>query len=320
MSESNVKSGIIRRITLSSVASLEEFWRELGRRAELIRAAYKQARVQLKEDGPLAKALAKAKELADGVKSKEPTNDQAVLRTVEAAQVVYTIAESIETCQSGGLDITRHLAQMSTGTIDFGTPGTSEEKNIYLKDFEYELFIASALLKKGLHPNLLKDPNDPIGEMEVNGLIVECKHPNAERKLMRNITKFGKKLLEADRYGIFAAGIEDAYNLGDVAVFTNMQEFNDWLELKRDEMEAGGQRRAAQVSGQDRILRLIHTQTMLLIIGGQTNLSRLGNAMLFDDKESFALREVEATSIARAFSPSPVLHSEHRTNEERDVL
>lgn len=158
-----------------------------------------------------------------------------------------------------------------------------------------------------------------MGEMEVNGLILECKHPNAERRLMQNITKFGRKLLEADRYGIFAAGIEGAYNLGDVAVFSDSQEFNDWLELKRDEMERGGQRRAAQVSGQDRILGLIHTQTKLLIIDGQTTVSRLGNAMLFDDKEAFASHEVEATSTARAFSPSPVLHSEHRPNEERDV-
>lgn len=109
--------------------SLEEFWRELGRRADLIHAAYTRARVQLNENGALGKAIAEAKELADGVKSKEPTNDQAVLRMVEAAQVVYTVAESIETCQSGGLDITRHLAQMSTGTIDFGTPVRANRKH-----------------------------------------------------------------------------------------------------------------------------------------------------------------------------------------------
>lgn len=91
---------------MPSDASLEEFWRGLARRADLIRAAYKRARVQLNENGALGKAIAEAKDLADGVKSREPTNDQAVLRTVETAQVLYTVAESIETCQSGGLDIT----------------------------------------------------------------------------------------------------------------------------------------------------------------------------------------------------------------------
>jgi len=302
---------------LPSFTPLEEFWRELGRRTESIRSAYEQAHVRLNEGGPLARALAEAKELADGVKSKEPTNDQAVLRTVEAAQVVYAIAESIATCQSGGLDISRHLDQMSTGTIDFGTPGTVEEKNIYFKDFEYELFVASVLIKSGLRLNFLEDPNDPIGEMEVSGLIVECKHPNVTHKLMRNITKFGRKLLEADRFGIFVAGIEDAYQLGDVAVFADKQEFDDWLERKRDAMELGGLRRAEQVLGQERILGLVHTQTKLLIIDGQAAVSRLGNAMLFDDKEGFASHEVEATSVARAFNPTPRLHSKHRPNEAR---
>lgn len=297
-------------MTMSSATSLDEFWNELGRREELIRAAYKRACIQLNEDSPLAKALAEAKELADGVKSKESANDQTVLRTVEAAQAVYALAESIETCQSGGLDITRHLAQMATGTINFGTPGTTEKKDIYLKDFEYELFIASTLLNNGLRPNFLDDPSDPVGEMEVNGLIVECKHPNAERKLMRNITKFGKKLLEAERYGIFAAGIEDAYRLGDVEVFADKQAYSDWLELKRDAMETNGRKRAAQVSGQERILALIHTQTKLLIIDGQTSLSRLGNAMLFDNKESFASHEADVTSIACAFNPSPSRYSQ----------
>ena len=48
---------------------------------------------------------------------------------------------------------------------------------------------------------------------------------------MRNITKFGRKLLEADRYGVFAVGIEDVYTLGDVAVFTSTQKFTDRIEL-----------------------------------------------------------------------------------------
>jgi hypothetical protein len=301
--------GVASTMKMSPVTLLEEFCKELGRREEAIRAAYKQARIQLDENSPLAKALAEAKELADGVKSKESANDQSIHRTVEAAHVVYALAESIETCRSGGLDITRHLAQMATGTINFGTPGTSEKKDIYLKDFEYELFIASTLLNNGLRPNFLDDPSDPIGEMEVNGLIVECKHPNAESKLMRNITKFGKKLLEADRYGIFAAGIEDAYRLGDVEVFADMQAYSDWLEPKRDAMETSGRRRAAQVSGHERILALIHTQTKLLIIDGQTSLSRLGNAMLFDNNENFPSHEADVTSVARAFIPSPLRYS-----------
>jgi len=145
--------------------------------------------------------------------------------------------------------------------------------------------------------------------MEVNGLIVECKHPNTLGQLKRNITKFGNKLLEADRYGLFAAGIEDAYGLGDVSVFKNKQVYKDWLELKLNAMEADGHKRALQVSHQERILGLIHTQTKWWIIEGQTGLKRDGNAMLFDDKKGFASHEEEVTSVARAFNPSPPRYS-----------
>jgi hypothetical protein len=302
---------------LPLITPLEEFWRELGRRTESVRSAYEQAHLRLNEGGPLANALTEARELADGVKSEEPPNDRALFRAVEAAQVVYAIADSIETCQSVGLDISRQLSQMSTGTIDFGTPGTVEERNIFFKDFEYELFVASALIKSGLQPNFLEDPNDPIGEMEVNGLIVECKHPNVTRRLMQNITKFGRELLEADRFGIFAVGIEDAYQLGDVATFANKQEYDDWLERKRDVIEIDGLRRAEQAWGQDRILGLVHTQTKLLIVDGQAVVSRLGNAMLFDDKVGFASHELDAYSVARAFNPTPHLHSEYQRSAAR---
>lgn len=294
---------------MSTFSSVEEFWKELGRREEAIRAAYQQTHIQLNVDSPLAKALAEAKGLADGVKSNEPGNDQAVLQTVEAAHVIYAIAESIVTCRSGGLDITRHLAQMGTGTINFGTPGRAEDRDIFLKDFEYELFIASTLLKNGLLPSFLDNPSDPIGEMEVNGLIIECKHPNATHRPLSNITKFGRKLLEGNRFGIIAVGIEDAYRLGDVSIFADKCAYGDWLELKRNAMEVDGRRRALQVSDQERILGLIHTQTKLLIIEGQTQFSRLGNAVLFDDKADFASYEAEVTSIARAFNPSPSCYS-----------
>jgi len=292
---------------MSSLTLHEEFWNELGRRADAIRGAYQQAHIQLNGNSPVAKALAEAKELADGVKSKDPANNQTILRTVEAAHVIYAIAESIVTCQSGGLDITRHLKQMGTGTINFGIPGTAENKDIYLKDFEYELFIASILLKNGLQPSFLDDPSDPIGEMEVNGLIIECKHPNSDsgRQLMKNITKFGGKLREKDRFGIFAVGIEDAYRLGDIEVFADKQAYSDWLELKRDAMETSGRKLAVQVSCQERILALIHTQTKLLIIEGQTGFSRLGNVMLFDNRKNFASHEADVKSVARAFNPSP---------------
>lgn len=292
--------------------SPDEFWKELGRRSALLRNIYATYRIPLESASPLAQALAEARDLADGKKVVLPPSDQALMKAVESAQTIYVIAESVERCLAEALDISRHLKQMATGTIDYGSPGSAGQKNIYLKDFEYELFIASALVTRGLKPVFLPDRNDPTGEMQVNGLIIECKHPDSEGQLMRNISKFGRKLMESNRHGIFAVGLEDACQLGDVVAFETQSDYDRWLEQKQDLMEEGGRKRALHAYEQERVLGLVTTQAKLLMIADNSQFSRLGNSMLFDDKESFSPHAAEALQIAKAFNPSPIRYSEVR--------
>jgi hypothetical protein len=127
--------------------------------------------------------------LVAGLKSTKLPSDAEVRATVQAFHVIYSIADSIEFCLLSGLDISEHLARMATGKTDFGTPSKKNGK-IYFKDFEYELFVASCLIRRGLKPEFLEDRSDPIGEMSVDGILIECKHPNSNGQIESNISKF----------------------------------------------------------------------------------------------------------------------------------
>jgi hypothetical protein len=279
-------------------------WQELGRREAMIRNEYAKKRIALKPGQGLALALEEANALAANLKSTKSVSDAAVQETVRAFHVIYSIAESIELCLKSGLDITRQLAQMGSGTADFGTP-TDKSSRIYFKDFEYELFIASCLIRRGLKPEFLEDRSDPLGEMSVEGILIECKHPNSTGQIEANISKFARNLRAAGKFGIFAIAVEDAHRMGDRGAFATELDHQGWLEAKRDEMELAGLRRASFTSKFENILGLIHTQSLVQIVDGNTAMSRLGNSLLFERPTQDL---TTARMIAEVFNPHPVLY------------
>jgi len=281
-------------------------WEELGRREAMIRNEYAKKRIALKPGQGLALALEESNALAANLKSTKSASDAAVQEAVQALHVIYSIADSIELCLNSGLDITRQLSQMATGTTDFGTP-TRKNSRIYFKDFEYELFIASCLIRRGLKPEFLEDRSDPIGEMSVEGILIECKHPNSTGQIEDNISKFARNLRAAGKFGIFAIAVEDAHHLGDHGTFATVLDHHVWLEAKRDEMESVGLGIVTFASKFENILGLIHTQSIVQIVGGNTGMSRLGNSLLF---ERPAQDLTTARMIAEVFNPHPVIYSQ----------
>ena len=112
---------------------------------------------------------------------------------------------------------------------------------------------------------------------------------------------------ETGNFGIFAIAIEDLHHLGDRKTFASQFEYQAWLEAKRDEMEQSGLRRAAFASRFENILGLIHTQSLVMVVGGDTRMSRLGSSVLFDRP---AQDMTAARAIAEAFNPHPTLYSQ----------
>jgi hypothetical protein len=284
-----------------------QFFEELGRRIDFIRSVYQRYRIALKPGEGFALALDEAEALAKGIKS-QPFSVKRLNQTVHDAHVIYALGDSLSICVDAGLDLRNHLANLTTGTTDYGTPST-DPKRIFFKDFEFETFIASVLIKNRLVPAFTA-PGDPTGELVFGDMLIECKHPNSVGQLAKLLRKFNSSLGPIDRFGIFAVALEDVMEMGDVAQFGSQHDYDAWLEAKRAGMEAIGQELIQRAARLPRIAALIQTETKDPIIGTGTTLRRLGNSLLFDHRPTFINYETTARAIAACFNPNPVLYSE----------
>jgi hypothetical protein len=284
------------------------FFVELGRRVRFIRDVYARYRIALKPNEGLARALAAAESLAKGEKAKSKPSQSDLIQLTNDAHVIYAFGGSMEDVVNAGLDVSNHLANMTTGTTDYGTP-SSRNKTIFFKDFEIELFLTSALVRKGLSPTFTP-PGDPCGEVVCRDVRIEAKHPNSIGQLTRLLSKFQKCLEQIDSFGVFAVALEDAMTMGDVSEFASQAEYDEWLKAKRSGMETLGQTLISAAGRLPRIAGLVQTQTMVEIIGGSTTLRRLSNSILFDHRPTFSLYAGPAGAIASVFNPIPIRFSD----------
>jgi len=284
------------------------FFVELGRRVAFIRDVYDRHHIALRPNQGLARALAEAEALGAGAKATLPYSRSYVVQLTNDAHVIYAFGGDLETVVNGGLNVSHHLANLTTGTTDYGVP-SSQNGTIFFKDFEFELFLASALLRKDLNP-IFTLPGDPCGELVCREIRIEAKHPNSIGQLTKLLGKFQKCLNDIDAFGIFVVALEDAMTLGDASEFDSRTEYDDWLTAKRNGMEALGQRLISTAARLPRIAALVQTQTKVEIVDGWTTLRRLGNSILFDHRSTFPEYASPAAAIASVFNPVPLRFSE----------
>lgn len=284
------------------------FFMELGRRVSFIRDVYARYQIVMKPNEGLAQALDAAESLANGDKAKSPFSQSDLIQLTNDAHIIYAFGGTLEDVVSAGLDVSNHLANMTTGTTDYGSP-SSRNETIFFKDFEYELFLTSALVRKGLKPTFTP-PGDPCGEIVCRDIRIEAKHPNSVGQLKKLLGKFQKCLEQIDSFGFFAVALEDAMTMGDVSEFASQAEYNEWLRAKRSGMEALGQTLISAAGRLPRIVGLVQTQTTVEIIGGSTTLRRLSNSILFDHRPTFSLYAGPARAIASVFNAMPIQFSD----------
>jgi hypothetical protein len=284
------------------------FFTELGRRVTFIRQVYTRYHIPLKPTEGLARALDEAEALARGVKAESAFSREYLIQITNEIHVIYAFGGNLEVTVNAGLDVSTHLANLTTGTTNYGTP-SADSKTIFFKDFEFELFLASALLQHGLRP-IFTPPGDPCGELVCRGIRIEAKHPNSVGQLTKLLGKFQKALEEIRTFGIFVVALEDVMELGDISEFASQADYEGWLAVKREGMEAVGRKLITAAAPLPRIAALVQTQTKVEIVGGVTGLRRLGNSLLFDHRASFAQYAIPAKAIASVFNPDPVRFSE----------
>lgn len=286
-------------------------WKDLLDRTNYIRDLFAKSKVPLKAGEGLERSLAEADAVSRGDKLPGEPSAEMLAAIAHDAHVIWALAENLKTCVAAGLNVVPHLKQITTGTTDFGTPASGNEpKKIYFKDFEFELFLASALIRAGLKVELADPPNDPRGDLIVDQLRIEVKHPNSLKKLLKLAGDFQSELAKHGSYGVFAAGIEDAFVLGDQPVDPSYEDYVEWLERKRDAMEKFGLAFIQGVAKYDRILAVVQTSSAVERYEGGTTLRRLGNSLIFDDGRcGDPALCAQAQKIASVFNPNPRLYT-----------
>lgn len=285
-------------------------WSKLERKVNYIRSLYTEKGISLPPDGGLAKALVEAEQLALGEHLPGPPSRNQLLGTAHDAHVIWALAENLEVCEEAGLDLSAHLAQITTGSTDFGTRDAGTGRTIFYKDFECEITIAATLLRAGLKPQFALESNSPLGELHLDDVWVEVKHPNSTGQLKKNLKKFQKQLASNTVYGVFVVGLEDAFDFGDTTEFLDPIEFSDWQEAKRAEMDRFGRDFLRFAARCPNILGTVQTSTKVETVGEVSRLRRLGNSCYFDHREGVRLQASQAAlKICQVFAASPVLYS-----------
>lgn len=279
---------------------------DLKNRVTGIRDVLKRYKVTLVPGEGLEAALAEAEAVADAVKAGKKGTEQAFIDSARAVSVVWNLSETLAPCLAHGLDLGQHLRQMTTGSVDYGVPAPAgQQKRIFYKDFEYELFTAAHCLNKGMKVALNPVSNDPSGDLFIEPLRVEIKHPNSTKQLVKLAKKFNKKLVEAGRFGVFVVGLEDAFKLDPGRMFKDDAEWRAWLGPKEEEVETFGVSFLPVAANLSRILVTVQTWTVWYQVGGGVSLKRFGNAMMFDERADAADEHYRAAdAVLGAYRPT----------------
>jgi len=278
---------------------------ELKTRVDEIRQLLTTARANLVPGEGLECALAEAEAVADGVKSIRQGSEQDYINSARAVTAVWSFSETLRPCVARGLTLDEHLRTITTGSLDYGNTSETVGNSHLFKDFELELFIASRCIVAGL-PHVALNPvmNDPSGDLFVESLRAEMKHPDSVGRLENLLRKFNTALYHNGMYGVFVVGLEDLFGVQPATVFSTEKEWQTWLNAKAQEVEAYGSTFLRMAARMTRILATVQTWTVWYQAAGGISLHRQGNSALLDDRIGVPPQcYTDAQRVAAVFNP-----------------
>jgi len=251
---------------------------ELGEKIKYIRNLYCKYNIALKKGQGLYCMLIEGEKIVNEV---TPQSKEELKIMAEAYHHIWALCDDLKTCIGAGWNIRNHLNQITTGSVNYGTP-SDDKKTIYYKDFELELFIGACLIKQGLKAELSKDPSDPKGDIYLDDVYIQIKHPSKIDQLKKRMVAFNKKMITDNGYGFFIVGLEDIFSLGDITCFNSDDCYLKWRDVKYNEIESFGTQHIIPIAEKmDRILGLAQTSTRVYWIGDSSRLIRFGNSLIF---------------------------------------
>lgn len=280
-------------------------WDDLTDSVSYIREQFATNKIRLVKNEGITRALDEAESLGRGRPEGSFVLAKPLLKSVEEIHVVLAFARDLRLCVQHGLPVGPHLRRMTSGSTDFGVPAAPNEQSFFFKDFETELFVAATLVQAALPVRFLENDSDPRGEMEVEGLLIEVKHPDSPFSTLRHLTKFSNRLRRSKEPGFFIRLIEDAFGLGWGRDLTENAANGEWEEQKLNEMERNGLNAARHASRLGNVLGLATLASHPEVVGNASRFTRKGSAIVFDEVAEHWGRFNLVNRIASALGNTP---------------
>lgn len=279
-------------------------WQDFEQKLNYIEDIYSQYRIPIKDGEGLSDVICEAMHLIDGTKKDQ--SSEGTKKATEAYHYTYMLHDSLSTCINNGWDVSTYLKNITTGKVNYGTPKSSVKNEIYFKDFETELLIGSILMKNSIEAELLEDFSSPLGDIKSGDIFVEVKHPDSTGQLGKLLKKFNDEMIKNQSFGIFAVGLEDMFNYGDVFFFDTVEKFESWQSEKYNMIQNFIKQSLPKTKNCTNILGIILTSTKIYNIGDFSKLWRHGNSVLFD-RNGVSNSIIEASkNIVECFNPNPI--------------
>lgn len=223
-----------------------------------LKYAIKKNQIQLRPDTGLQKLIDDCEHYL--------TLEEVQQEEIKPITVLFTLVNSLKKLWLQNVDFTIQLRAMNTGAYEYGNPDLNLQH--FFKDFEFEIFSASQLLKNQIDVDL---PQHTIGEdLEYGNIDIQCKHPNTVNQIESNIRDFTTRLNQNNRYGVFGLAVDDCFNFADRLIFANNEDFQNYLQQKLKESEVILENIFTNnLSRSTRILGLYTTSTYFVLIDGE---------------------------------------------------
>lgn len=153
---------------------------------------------------------------------------QVTQEQIKPITVLFTLVNSLRKLWLSDIDFTIQLRAMNTGQYEYGNADPNLQH--FFKDFEFEIFSASQLIKNQIQIDL---PQHTAGEdLQFGDIDIQCKHPNTLNQVENNIRDFRTRLNQSNRYGVFGLAVDDCLNYAERLIFKDNNDFETYLQNK----------------------------------------------------------------------------------------
>lgn len=271
---------------------------QIGADLTFLKFIIKKNKISLKGESGLNKLIGECEEL---FLDNSINNDK--LKTIT---VLNILVHSLKILWMNDKNFRNQLASMNRGSYQYGQSDTKFE--YFFKDFEFELFSASELIRKGLSFDLPQ--NDDGEDLIFNNFDIQCKHPNTLNQIEGLLRAFTYRLNKTKRFGVFGIGVEDCFGFADRLMFESSEDFNEYFTDKSENAEASLiEILQNQLANSTRVIGLYTTASFFVNIDGiGLKMIRLANSVFCFRPDRKDIKEYiykEGFKIVSAFNNSP---------------